>query len=63
MEWINSKKTLHVIRDHPAHKIPYGNDEPGILGGMWGIKQDLPILDMIKNMKKIHYNTVLIRHF
>ena len=21
-EWVNSKKTLHVMRDHPAHGIP-----------------------------------------
>lgn len=57
LEWISSKKTLHVIRDHPAHKIPYGNDEPGILGGMWGIKgKTLPILDMIK---KFHKNNTL----
>ena len=26
------------MRDHPAHGVPYGNDEMGILGGMWGIK-------------------------
>jgi len=57
LEWISSKKTLHVIRDHPAHKIPYGNNEPGILGGMWGIKgKTLPIFDMIK---KFHKNNTL----
>jgi hypothetical protein len=37
-EWINSGKTLHVMRDHPAHRIPYGSKELGILAGMWGIK-------------------------
>lgn len=37
-DWINSKKTLHVMRDHPYHKIPAGNDSIGILAGMWGIK-------------------------
>jgi len=48
LEWISSKKTLHVIRDHPAHRIPFGNDQPGILGGMWGIKGNvLPIKEMI----------------
>ena len=36
-EWIESGKSLHVMRDHPAHAIPYGNDRPGILAGMWGI--------------------------
>lgn len=37
-EWIESGKTLHVMRDHPAHRIPYGNDRLGILAGMWGLK-------------------------
>lgn len=37
-EWVGSGKTLHVMRDHPAHGVPYGNDKMGILGGMWGIK-------------------------
>ena len=27
------------MRDHPAHRIPYGTNRPGILGGMWGIKK------------------------
>jgi len=30
-EWENSDKTFHIMRDHPAHKLP-------ILGGMWGMK-------------------------
>ena len=38
-EWIESGKTIHVMRDHPAHRIPYGTNRPGILGGMWGIKK------------------------
>lgn len=47
-EWILSNKTIHVIRDHPAHAIPFGNNQPGILGGMWGMKgKTLPIEDMI----------------
>jgi hypothetical protein len=47
-EWLQSNKTLHVMRDHPAHRIPYGNNELGILGGMWGIKsKKLPITEMI----------------
>lgn len=37
-EWIKSKKSLHVMRDHPYHMIPFGNDSIGILAGMWGIK-------------------------
>ena len=45
-EWIKSGKTLHVMRDHPYHKIPAGNNELGILGGMWGIKSK--VINMIK---------------
>lgn len=52
-EWIKSKKSLHVMRDHPYHGIPYGNDRIGILGGMWGIKSDvLPLIDMIDKFRK-----------
>jgi len=48
-EWIQSGKSLHVMRDHPAHGIPYGNNRLGILAGMWGIKGNIiPITDMIK---------------
>jgi hypothetical protein len=49
-EWIESKKSLHVMRDHPAHGIPYGNNSLGILGGMWGIKNGtIPLIDMMQN--------------
>ena len=48
-EWIDSGKTIHVMRDHPYHRIPCGNDRLGILGGMWGIKgKIIPITQMIK---------------
>lgn len=48
-EWIESGKSLHVMRDHPYHRIPAGNNQLGILGGMWGIKKGvLPIGDMIR---------------
>jgi hypothetical protein len=48
-EWINSGKTLHVMRDHPAHGIPFGSDRLGILGGMWGIKTGvIPLTEMIQ---------------
>lgn len=30
-EWIESKKTLHIMRDHPHHGY-------AILGGMWGMR-------------------------
>jgi len=47
-EWIDSGKSLHVMRDHPAHGIPYGNNSLGILGGMWGIKsKKIPLSEMI----------------
>jgi hypothetical protein len=32
-EWIQSGKTLHIMRDHPHHGAE-------ILAGMWGIKRD-----------------------
>jgi len=52
-EWINSGKSIHVMRDHPAHGIPYGNSELGILGGMWGIKSGvIPLTDLIKKFPK-----------
>jgi hypothetical protein len=52
-EWIKSGKSLHVMRDHPYHRIPAGNNQLGILGGMWGIKNGiLPITEMIYNFGK-----------
>jgi hypothetical protein len=52
-EWINSGKSIHVMRDHPAHRIPYGNSGLGILGGMWGIKSGIiPLTDLINKYPK-----------
>jgi len=52
-EWINSGKSLHVMRDHPYHRIPYGNNGLGILAGMWGIKSKIiPIKEMIYDFVK-----------
>jgi hypothetical protein len=52
-EWVNSGKSIHVMRDHPAHGIPYGSDRLGILGGMWGIKsKSVPLTDMIERFTK-----------
>jgi hypothetical protein len=52
-EWVNSGKSIHVMRDHPAHGIPYGSDRLGILGGMWGIKSKIiPLTDMINKFTK-----------
>lgn len=49
-EWINSGKILHVIRDHPFHKIPLGVNEMGMLAGMWGIKSgEILIKEMLDN--------------
>jgi hypothetical protein len=52
-EWIKSGKSLHVMRDHPYHRIPAGNNQLGILGGMWGIRaKSLPITEMIYKFSK-----------
>jgi hypothetical protein len=53
LEWIKSDKSLHVMRDHPAHKIPYGNNQLGILAGMWGLKsRKVPMKIMVENFQK-----------
>ena len=43
-EWLDTKKTLHVMRDHPYHNLP-------IMGGMWGIqkKEGLSLRDEAGN--------------
>lgn len=52
-EWIQSGKSLHVMRDHPYHRIPAGTNQLGILAGMWGIKSGiLPISEMIYKFNK-----------
>jgi hypothetical protein len=52
-EWIESGKSIHVMRDHPAHGIPYGNNKLGILGGMWGIKVGaIPLSEMVEKYAK-----------
>jgi len=52
-QWIKSGRSLHVMRDHPYHMIPAGNNQLGILGGMWGIKNNvLPIIEMIYKFSK-----------
>lgn len=50
-EWIESGKTLHIMRDHPQHY-------PKILGGMFGIKTDgLPKdKDWIKSIEDFYTN-------
>lgn len=57
-EWIRSGKALHVMRDHPYHAIPAGNNQIGILGGMWGIKNGiLPLNEMIRKFYKSNDHT------
>jgi hypothetical protein len=53
-QWISSNMNFHVMRDHPAHAIPYGVNEPGILGGMWGLKSG--ILQMKDLINEYHIN-------
>jgi hypothetical protein len=40
-EWLNSGKTVHVIRDHPSHVWP-------ILAGLWGYRGTLPSFNIDK---------------
>ena len=37
-EWIKNDDSIHVMRDHPAHRTPFGAEGLSILAGMWGIK-------------------------
>ena len=52
-DWEESKKELHIMRDHPHHGY-------SILGGMWGIKNDITMISMKDSIlqyqggKKIH---------
>jgi len=52
-EWLASDKLLHVMRDHPHHYYK-------ILGGMWGYKNYMDRIDILKPMdnflKKRNYN-------
>jgi len=51
-EWIESGKILHVMRDHPHHKIPFGANELSLLGGMWGIMgRKFPMAKSIEEFK------------
>ena len=57
-EWLISGKILHVMRDHPFHEIPFGANEPSILGGMWGIKGGQ--FPMSKSIDKFKLNRNLV---
>lgn len=53
-EWLRSEKTLHVMRDHPFHRIPAGTNQLSILGGMWGLKNRVyPIIEMIHRFGRL----------
>ena len=47
LEWVESGKILHIMRDHPHHQY-------SILGGMWGMRNQLD-LNMEKSCEE--YNT------
>lgn len=52
-EWIASGKTLHIMRDHPAHEIPFGATHTAVMAGMWGIKgRVVPMEKMIKEFSE-----------
>lgn len=55
-EWIDQGKSLHVMRDHPAHKICYGSYKKGMLGGMWGIKNDRMEIELAPQLDKHDIN-------
>jgi protein O-GlcNAc transferase len=46
-EWLDSKKLIHIMRDHNFHEVP-------ILGGMWGAKKGaiIDIKEKIEAYKK-----------
>ena len=56
-EWIRSGKILHVMRDHPAHRVPFGATGLGILAGMWGIKGNVISMEnLIRLFSMTHEN-------
>ena len=62
-QWIKSGKTLHIMKDHPAHGgFP-------ILAGMWGLKKDgfsLSMEDMLllyNNKEQYHYDQIFLRDY
>ena len=51
MEWANSDKDFHIMRDHPYHTVP-------ILGGMWGsrngIMKKVGLMDKIEEWNQFY---------
>jgi hypothetical protein len=54
MEWIESGKRFHIMRDHPYHRAP-------ILGGMWGSKCDL-LKEIDLKSKIIEWNKIKMNY-
>lgn len=53
--WILSKKTLHIIRDHPCHQWNY------ILGGLWGLSKTDLDKDFINIFKELYNKYKIIK--
>jgi plasmid replication initiation protein len=48
-EWETSRKSFHIIRDHPLHKMP-------IMGGCWGCRNSLKNIRELVNLYGIFEN-------
>ena len=62
-EWLQSSKSLHVMKDHPYHgSFP-------ILAGMWGIKKQgfgmnmTTLLSLYNNQEQYHYDQIFLRDY
>ena len=61
-EWIESKKTLHIMKDHPWHAgFP-------ILAGLWGLSNNFSfdmkdLLRSYKNHDQYHYDQIFLANF
>ena len=63
IEWLDSPKTLHIMKDHPYH----GNFP--ILAGMWGLKTSKIKINIEKmlarynNTEQYHYDQIFLQEF
>ncbi len=49
-EWLKNGDTIHIMRDHPFHEVPFGTQGLSILGGMWGIRGGaVPMTSLIES--------------
>jgi hypothetical protein len=62
-EWVNTNKTLHIMRDHPHHGgFP-------ILAGMWGLKKDgfkfnmSSLLQIHNCAEQYHYDQIFLQAY